>query len=137
MTIGKHTIKPWSVTQAVVALSSGEAELYAMVKGAAATLGLISLCSDFGRSMDGTVHSDSSAAIGISSRQGLGKVRHLNVQYLWIQDRLKRGDVGIKKVLGTENPSDIFTKNLDAVAMRKCFVKLGFEASTDRAITAP
>ena len=31
---GKHMIKSWSSTQQVMALSSGEAELYGMLKGA-------------------------------------------------------------------------------------------------------
>ena len=33
LTLGYHTIKTWSTTQAVVAMSSGEAELYALTKG--------------------------------------------------------------------------------------------------------
>ena len=39
--IGKHTIKGWSEIQALVALSSGESELYASLKAAAETLGLM------------------------------------------------------------------------------------------------
>ena len=39
ITIGKHTIKGWSKTQSLVALSSGESELYAMLRAAAKTLG--------------------------------------------------------------------------------------------------
>ena len=36
-------LKTWSSNQAVIALSSGEAELYAMVKGASELLGMLSL----------------------------------------------------------------------------------------------
>ena len=64
-------------------------------------------------------------------------MQHLNVQYLWLQDRLRTGDLGVKKVLGTENPSDIFTKHLDATSMRKCFERLGFESLKTRAESAP
>ena len=46
--LGSHCIMAWSATQAVMALSSGEAELYSMVKGATITMGLISLAGDFG-----------------------------------------------------------------------------------------
>ena len=45
---GDHLIKSWSTNQQVVALSSGEAELYAQIKGAAQTLGVVSLGQDFG-----------------------------------------------------------------------------------------
>ncbi len=84
---GWHTMKTWSATQTVVALSSGETELYSLTKGAAQTLGLMSLAADLGVSMHCMVRTDASAALGIIQRQGLGKLRHVNVQYLWIQDR--------------------------------------------------
>ena len=44
--LGASMIKSWSTSQSIVALSSGEAELYA--KLAAQTAGLISLAMDFG-----------------------------------------------------------------------------------------
>ena len=75
-----HLLKSWGTNQQIVALSSGEAELYASVKGAAQTLGIISMGVDFGEVLTGTVYSDSSAALGILTRSGLGKVRHIRVQ---------------------------------------------------------
>ena len=53
---------------------------------------------DLGQSIDAVVHSDASAALAIAQRKGLGKVRHLKVQYLWIQDRIKHGDLAVMKV---------------------------------------
>ena len=67
---GVHLLKSWSTNQQIVALSSGEAELYAQTKGAAQTLGMISMAADFGEKLDGTVYSDSSAALGIVTRSG-------------------------------------------------------------------
>ena len=69
----------WSSTQAIVALSSAEAELYALTKGAAQALGVMSLLADFGVELTGAMHTDASAAIGIIRRKGLGKMRDLNV----------------------------------------------------------
>ena len=40
---GTHCLKTWSKTQALIAKSSGEAELYAVVKGAAEALGMVTL----------------------------------------------------------------------------------------------
>ena len=48
-------IKFWSSTQQLVALSNGEAELYALIKGASQTKGIISMLMDFGLTFDGTV----------------------------------------------------------------------------------
>ena len=46
MLIGQHLIKSWSSTQPVIALSSAEAELYALVKGATQAVGLASMLQD-------------------------------------------------------------------------------------------
>ena len=86
--MGKHCLKTWSSSQAVIALSSGEAEFYGVVKGASVLLGTLSVANDLNIPLKGELWSDSSAAIGIASRKGLGKVRHLHTQYLWVQERL-------------------------------------------------
>ena len=78
MFLGKHLIKSWSSTQQIITLSSGEAELYGMLKGATQTKGLISMMADFGEKVVATVCSDASAATGIAHRQGLGKTSHLS-----------------------------------------------------------
>ena len=98
--MGYHTAKTWSTTQAVVALSSGEAELYALTKGAPTALGLSSLAADFGLELHLKIHTDASAAIGIVHRQGVGKLRHVRVQYLWIQSKVQNGDLSVRKIYG-------------------------------------
>ena len=82
-------MKTWSTTQAVIALSSGEAELYGIVKGASAALGFRSVALDLGFNLGTEVFSDSAAARGICNRSGLGKVRHVDVQELWVQEARK------------------------------------------------
>jgi len=121
----------------VIALSSGEAELYGMIKGAAITIGLTSLAGDFGREVQGKVHSDASAAIGIVNRSGVGKLRHVRVQYLWLQEKVRDKDIKVAKVLGTENPADLFTKHLPAEGLKKHLERLKFDASDSRADSAP
>ena len=46
--LGGHVIKSWCSTQAILALSSGEAEYYGLVRGAAHGLGIRSLMKDLG-----------------------------------------------------------------------------------------
>eukprot|EP00969_Alexandrium_andersonii_P133759 5915613-Alexandrium_andersonii.AAC.1 len=62
---GAHTIKHWSTTQKTIALSSGEAELAGIVKGAAEGTGLVSVARDLGIDAELQACADSSAAIGI------------------------------------------------------------------------
>jgi len=110
--LGQHLVKSWSSTQAEVALSSGEAEYYGAVKATGVGLGFQSLLRDFGIELPLRVWTDSTATIGICSRDGLGKLRHIDTKCLWLQHQVRRGKVEIRKVKGTENPADIFTKHL-------------------------
>ncbi len=134
---GWHTIKTWSSTQTIVALSSGEAELYSLTKGAAQTLGLLSLAADFGISAEGQLHTDATATLGIVQREGLGKLRHVNVQYLWIQDRIRGGELSACKVPGTENPADMMTKHLPAADILRHAEDLALALHDTRAEIAP
>ena len=67
------------------------------------------------------VHSDATAALGICRRWGLGKVRHLDVVYLWAQDKVLTGVVELAKVLGADKPADIMTKYTDKATLKKCY----------------
>ena len=110
--IGTHFLKGWSRTQNHITMSSAEAELIALVKCSAELLGLRSMARDWGLELAGTVYADSTAALAIANRKGAGKLRHIRISSLWIQDKQDRGDIEYQKVLGTENPADLTTKYL-------------------------
>ena len=137
ITIGQHMLKSWATSQTVVALSSGEAELYAMTKAASQTIGIMSMAADFGETMSGEVRSDASAAIGIVHRQGLGKVRHIEVQNLWLQEHVASGKLKVSKVAGEANPADLMTKFLSRPDIDYKAKMLGFQVVQGRADTAP
>ena len=109
--LGGHAIKHWSSTQASVALSSGEAEFAGVIRGAGQGLGYQALLKDLGVGALLRVWTDSSAAIGICSRQGLGKLRHLDTHTLWIQQAVRTGRIDLRKVPGEDNPADLLTKH--------------------------
>ena len=50
--IGSHLTKSWSSTQAVISLSSGEAELYGVIKASRIGLGYQALMEDLGCRLD-------------------------------------------------------------------------------------
>ena len=106
----EHFIKGWARTQNHVTLSSAEAELVALVKCSAELLGARSMLRDFGVESGGIVYVDSTAALAIAKRKGAGKLRHININCLWIQERLDTKQLELRKVLGTENPADMMTK---------------------------
>ena len=127
LSYGGHAIKSWASTQQTIALSSGEAELYALTKATSQSMGILQMLKDFGIECDAEVYSDSTAAIGIVSRHGLGRTRHIKVQYLWLQEKILSREVEVKKVDGKEHIADLFTKYLK----RDDLDKLDFHAFND------
>ena len=130
-------IKSYSRQQRVVALSSAEAELYAMVAASAESLAIIAYCRDLGVHVGGEVYTDSAAALGITHRAGIGKVRHLRTQGLWVQEVRVGGRLSYKKVLGTKNPSDVLTKHVPGELLERHIESIGSEARHGRAQAAP
>ena len=49
--------------------------------------------------------------MGIIDRRGVGRVHHLDVGTLWLQEQQLRKVVELKKVAGLGNPSDLLTKH--------------------------
>ena len=130
-------IKSYSRQQKTIALSSAEAELHAMVAASAETLGIVSLNKDMGIDSIGEVYADSSAALGIAQRQGMGKVRHVRTQALWVQEVRATGRLSYKKVLGSRNPSDILTKHVNSALLDQHLATVGVEVQGGRACSAP
>ena len=72
------------------------------------------------------------AAIGICRRRGLGRVRHLAVADLWIQERVRGGDFELLKIPGAENVSDIMTKWVERPVLLKHLATLRLEEEDGR-----
>jgi hypothetical protein len=71
-----------------------------------------SMMKDFGITTSIRVNTDASAAIGIASRRGLGRIRHIDVDELWVQDKVAHGVIKPQKVKGPENLADTLTKHV-------------------------
>ena len=120
-----------------MALSSAEAELYAMVAASAETLAIIAYAKDLGVEFKGEIYSDSSAALGISQRVGLGKIRHLRTQGLWVPEARMSNRLAYRKVLGSKNPADVLTKHVPAVLLQRHLETIGAKSVGGRAESAP
>ena len=71
--LGGHCLNTWSKTQAVIAKSSAESELYGVVRGACEGLGLRTLLRDLGEDVQIRLNLDDTAAKGMLERQGIAK----------------------------------------------------------------
>ena len=104
-------IKSWSSTQGTIALSVGEAEYYAMVKAAAEGLALVALGEDLGFKLKLKLWVDSNAAKAIASRLGLGRVRHMEVKFLWAQEALRKKEVRSWESAWNEKKTQMFCQS--------------------------
>ena len=110
--LGSALIRFSAKSQSVIALSTSESELYALVSATATGIGLIQLAGDLGLSLKLQVRCDATSCIVAASREGLGKAKHVNVSYLWVQDIFRSGKADLVKVSTHLNRGDLGTKAL-------------------------
>ena len=137
MCIGDHTIKTWSSTQSVVALSTGEAEMYAINKTAATGMGGQSILKDLGVSLELRVFTDATTGKSLVTRRGLGKVRHIAVNELWLQSHVQNKTVTMVKINKKFNPSDMMTKYLTKMDMQQIMEHVEHRYEEGRSAAAP
>lgn len=87
--VGAHEVDSTAVKMQLQVLSTGEGEYVAMVSGAARGIFIQNVHKFLKVIMNLTVRSDSSAARGIAGREGVGRIRHMDVRLLWLQSHVK------------------------------------------------
>ena len=75
-------------------------------------MGLRSIAADMGIKASMRLEVDASAAVGVVQRKGLGKLRHIDVNELWLQDQVEKGMITIRKIPGACKTADVGTKPL-------------------------
>ena len=123
--------------QAIIAKASAEAELYGVVRGATESLGMSTLIKDLGGSqLQIQLHPDATAAKGIVERRGLSKIRHVDMNVLWLQEACARKTILMNQVSGEENCADLWTKHLGAKVINKNVDKMEMSFEAGRAAKA-
>ena len=108
---GRHLIAGKSNLQSTIAMSSCEAEFYAMTKATAMGLFLRAILEDWGfGDVELEVGTDSSSAKAFGERRGLGKNRHVQTKFLWIQERIATKDMRPIKINTKNNLADTMTR---------------------------
>ena len=153
---GKHLLKSTSTTQAVVSLSSAEAEFYAAVKAAAAGICCVSMMRDLGvvlqqqvvevkaKGLDDGVDSPSleiklgaTAGRANAMLRGAGRIRHIETPTLWLQRLAINSDIKMTRVGGNDNCVDLGTKHLDCQTMNRHLMFCGMRFAEGRSWIAP
>ena len=128
-----------SRTQASIAHSSAESELYAMTQAAVESLAIKNFIQEFSSailscSVSIVIQTDSSAGKSMASRLGISRrSKHIELKYLWIQDEAKERKLELKKVGTHFNPSDVLTKFVPASVLGQHLSRLNiFKVNSQR-----
>ncbi len=89
-------------------------------------VGIKSSFRDVGLEIGVQVNTLCSAARSISSRRGAGRIRHAEMRDLWVQEKVRRGELLIIKVKGEDNVADGLTKHVDRTKLAKYMKDRGF-----------
>ena len=117
---GRHTLKTWSATQKNEILSSGEAELVAMVKISCVMIGMTQLVSEWRLAMKGHMFADSSAALGIAKRKRKrGDETRQDWDLLDSGEKNETRELQYTKVQGNSNRANLMTKNVNCRTLDK------------------
>ena len=107
-----------------------------MVACSAELLGIQSCAADLGLPYDGVVYADAIAALGIVQRRGIGKVRHIRTQSLWLQEAHATKRLAFEKMYGWRNPSDLMTKPLTDTLQQRYLEHMSTHVVSGRAESA-
>ena len=126
LTLNGAVIASWSKKQSTVALSSAESELYAMGLTAVEIIAARELLKAWRlHTPTPILRGDASAALAVAARAGPGKMKHLEVRALKIQEWVRDQTLSLKKVGTTHNIADILTKHVTRETLTRLRDALG------------
>ena len=80
------------------------------------------------------IRTDSSAAKGFATRRGLGRQRHVSIRFLWLQDKVSKGELKVVKVGTADQLADFLTKPVTARWLAEKSPELGLEFRDGRSL---
>ena len=98
-----------------------------LVSGASNLLGEVSTAKDWGlQTWEWSFSWMQSAGIAMGSRRGLGKAKHVDTQYHWVQDRVAKRYFRLRKVDTGDMLADVLTKPVIEEKMNKALRNMNF-----------
>ena len=105
----------------MIALSSGEAELYASVTGMSRFVGLFNLARELrGDAWGKLSHSvDASACKSLIMKKGVGGIKHVEAKNLWIQEAVAKKKIAVHNIPRASNVADALASYSPGPTLRK------------------
>jgi hypothetical protein len=119
-----------SKRQAVVALSSTEAEYISLARRAQQAMWMKNWLAEvfLPQELPFQLHGDNLGSISLTeTTKGHGLAKHIEIRWHFIRERVKDGEIAVSSVPGKENVADIFTKALPRITHEKCVAQLGLD----------
>ena len=121
-----YLLLTYSRTQPVVALSTCEAELLALCTGTSEGKFVVSILHEMGvEDAHLRILSDSSAARAVVIRRGPGRMKHLDIRYLWMQEGYRNEEFQVAAISTANNWADALTKGFAGPRHRLLTASLG------------
>ena len=95
--VGRHLSKAFTRKQKIIARSGAESELYAAALGASEAKGIQSMMCDLGFAVKPVLIFDAKATEHILHRRGIGKMKHIDMAHLWLQDEVKSNKLRVRR----------------------------------------
>jgi hypothetical protein len=99
-----------SRTQPTISKSSCEAELSALDSVATESIHVATIVEEIGLKSQVELQVDASAVEGFLWKRGMGRMRHLQVKQLWLQDAMAKKRFILSRIDSQCNPADLLTK---------------------------
>ena len=123
-----------SKTQSTVAQSTCESELLALGAGVMDGRFAQTIVEEMGEKVALEAYCDSSSAVAITVRRGLGRLRHLNVKQMWLQQEVREKRLTVNRVPSEQNVSDLFTKAFLGPRFRVLLDMIGLDVQPARSV---
>jgi hypothetical protein len=133
-----------------ISLSSCEAEYYAIVDNMKEAMNIRLLNWElFNRaSFPGehiitelptiTLHVDNTSAMKTTKNASISdSMKHVQVRYHWIKEKVRLGDLHLQYVRTEENDADMFTKPLNGIKLRSLMRRIGMRKRIDQSLQLP
>ena len=100
--------------------------LYAAALEASESKGHVSLLKDLGYEVKPVLAIDAKATENILHRQGIGRLKHIDVASLRMQDEVRSKRLLVRRVKSEENVADLGTKPLSTAVIANHCLALGY-----------
>ncbi|RMX69064.1 hypothetical protein DD238_005578 [Peronospora effusa] len=123
--------------QKIVAQSIAEAEYVAACEASMEGRGIVNMLNEILHCIQAhavlTMGIDNAAAISLACKPThSSKTRHIELRWHYVREQIKAGHILVKKVSGTENPADMFTKALPKRSLAKYRADIGMRGSQEQ-----